>query len=136
MRACRAARSPREAVSHGGLGSSRPPRAQPGTGDGARTPRGRAASSLTLVVISELVSTAASDMVGHAGDPLQRGRDESSSRTLARELPESAAEEEEAGGRAAKAAAASAEQHREQCKDGFSEQPVGDSRGARSFNID
>lgn len=63
-------------------------------GDGAQTPRGRAASSLTLVVISELVSTAASDMVGHAGGPMPRVRElKSSSRTLARELPESALEE-------------------------------------------
>lgn len=66
------------------------------------------------------------------------GAEESSSRTLARDLPESALEEEE------EAAAVGGEggcgergaRPGEQCKDGFSEQPVGDSRGARSFNID
>lgn len=44
-------------------------------------------------------------MVGHAGDLLQLGREESSLRTLARKLPESTVEEE--GRRVAKAAAAS-----------------------------
>ncbi|XP_004396141.1 PREDICTED: uncharacterized protein LOC101385063 [Odobenus rosmarus divergens] len=58
-----------------GFGAAQPPRARAkhrSGGSSARAPKGRAASNLTLVVISELVSTAASDMMGHAGDPMQR----------------------------------------------------------------
>ncbi|XP_052605298.1 translation initiation factor IF-2-like [Peromyscus californicus insignis] len=70
-------------------------------------------------------------MVGHAGDALQRGGEEPSSRTLARRLPESAAEEEEeeeeAGGRRRRLQRARS-RTREQCKDGFSEQLVGGAR--------
>ena len=102
-------------------------------GGGARTPKGRAASNLTLVVISELVSTAASDMMGHAGDPmhgLKRKREFDDSGDKA------AGVRGGGGGARRRWLRRAVRWTREQCKDGFSEQPVKNSRGARTFNID
>lgn len=55
------------------------------------------------------------------------GAEESSSRTLARDLPESALEEEEAAAAVGGEGGCGERGARpgEQCKDGFSEQPVG-----------
>lgn len=89
-------------------GSGKPSRGAPNTAPAtkARTPKGRAASSLTLVVISELVSTAASDMVGHAGDPMQRTKKTARVRRLWRKSCRSPQRWRK---RAAKVAAASGE---------------------------
>lgn len=89
-------------------GSGKPSRGAPNTARAtkARSPKGRAASSLTLVVISELVSTAASDMVGHAGDPMQWTKKNARVRGLWRKSCRSPQRRRK---RAAKVAAASGE---------------------------